>query len=61
MTLLCITYRNNKIFVHTFTLYNKTKIVSDYDQEIPLSQTADNPMTPRGRASKPSRDARKTN
>ena len=34
---------------------------SEYDQEIPQSQTADNPMAPRGRAAKPSRDTRKTN
>ena len=27
-----------------------SKIVSEYDQEIPQSQTADNPMAPRGRA-----------
>ena len=26
------------------------KIVSEYDQEIPQLQTADNPMVPRGRA-----------
>ena len=25
------------------------KIVSEYDQDIPQSQTADNPMAPRGR------------
>ena len=25
------------------------KIVSEYDQEIPESKTADNPMAPRGR------------
>ena len=25
-----------------------TKIVSEYDQEIPQSQTADNPVAPRG-------------
>ena len=31
--------------------YQKNKkIVSEYDQEIPQSQTADNPMAPRGRA-----------
>ena len=42
-----------------FTVY--TKIVSEYDQEIPQSQTADNPMAPRGRAAQPSRDTRKTN
>ena len=37
------------------------KIVSEYDKEIPQSQTADNPMAPRGRAAQPSRDTRKTN
>ena len=35
-----------------------TKIVSEYDQEIPQSQTADNPIAPqgkaRGRATQPS-------
>ena len=39
----------------------KAKIVSEYDQEIPQSQTADNPVASRGRAAQPSRDARKTN
>ena len=38
-----------------------SKIVSEYDQEIPQSQTADNPVAPRGRAAQPSRDIRKTN
>ena len=33
----------------------------EYDHEIPQSQTADNPMAPRGRATQPSRDTRKTN
>ena len=37
------------------------KIVREYDQEIPQSQTADNPVAPRGRAAQPSRDTRKTN
>ena len=37
------------------------KVVSEYDQEIPQSQTADNPMALRGRASQPSRDTRKAN
>ena len=37
------------------------KIVSEYDQEIPQSQTADNPVAPRGRAAQPSQDIRKTN
>ena len=32
------------------------QIVSEYDQEIPQSQTADNPVAPRGRAPQPSRD-----
>ena len=38
-----------------------SKIVSEYDQEIPQSQTADNPIAPRGRAAQPSRDTRKAN
>ena len=29
------------------------KIVSEYDQEIPQSQTAHNPVAPRGRAAQP--------
>ena len=37
------------------------KIVSEYDQEIPQSQTADKPVAPRGRAAQPSRDTRKIN
>ena len=37
------------------------KIVSEYDQEILQSQTADKPMPPRGRATQQSRDTRKTN
>ena len=36
------------------------KIVSEYDQEKPRSQTADNPVAPRGRAAQPSQDTRKT-
>ena len=40
---------------------NMTKIVIEYDQEIPQSQTADNPVAPRGRAAQPSQDTRKTN
>ena len=44
------------ILAHT----NK-KIVSEYDQEIPQSQTADKPLAPRVRAAQPSRNTRKTN
>ena len=39
--------------------YVGSKIVSEYDQEIPQSQTADNPVVPRGRAAQPSQDTRK--
>ena len=38
-----------------------SKIVSEYDQEIPQLQTADNPVAPRGRAAQPSRYTRKAN
>ena len=37
------------------------KKVSEYNQEIPQSQTADKPMAPQGRATQLSRDTRKTN
>ena len=37
------------------------RIVSEYDQEIPQSQTADNPVAPPGRAAEPSLDTRRTN
>ena len=43
------------------SLQKLLKIVSEYDQEIPQSQTAANPVAPRGRAAQPSRDTRKTN
>ena len=49
---------NFKVFAET--RYG-TKIVSEYDQEIPQSQTADNPVAQRGRAAQQSQDTRKTN
>ena len=55
------------IFAILFCLFTKcfdkrsAKIVSEYDQEIPQSQTADNTVAPRGRAVQTSRDTRKTN
>ena len=49
------------VLVETTKARKAAKIVSEYDQEIPQSQTADNPMAPRGRATQPSRDTRKTN
>ena len=48
-----------KILKNVYILLNLKK-VSEYDQEIQQSQTAD-PMAPRGRAAQPSRDTRKTN
>ena len=52
------TFSSNNVSEH---LLYSPKIVSEYDQEIPQSQTADNPMAPRVRATQPSRDTRKTN
>ena len=46
--------------VSSITYINGTKN-SEYDQEIPQSQTADNPVALRGRAAQPSRDTKKTN
>ena len=50
-----------KLLAFIFEKSSYAKIVSEYDQEIPQSQTADNPVAPRGRAAQPSRDTRKTN
>ena len=44
---------------HCYPMHSE--IVSEYDQEIPLSQTADKPMSLGGRATQQSRDTRKTN
>ena len=52
---------------NTFGGLNGNRLVSvatknsEYVQEIPQSQTADNPMAPQGRATQPSLDTRKTN
>ena len=43
------------------TYHLPLEIVSEYDQEIPQSQTEDSPVALRGRAAQPSRDTRKTN
>ena len=42
-------------------MYIESQIVSEFDQEIPQSKTADKPMTPRGRATQQPQDTRKTN
>ena len=47
--------------VLTIQSLENRKIVGEYDQEIPQSQTADNPVAPQGRAAQPSRDTRRTN
>ena len=52
---------SNSVFHYTNTAGVVIKIVSEYDQEIPQSQTADKPMVSRGRVTQPSRDTRKTN
>ena len=41
--------------------YSSSKIVSEYDQEIPQSQTADNPVAPQQEPLNHYRDTRKTN
>ena len=47
--------KNAKILgIELFFNYKRLKIVSEYDQEIPQSQTADNPMAWRGRATQTS-------
>ena len=48
-------------WLNSYLSQRKQNIVSEYDQEIPQSQTADNPVEQRGRATQPSQDTRKTN
>ena len=55
-----LSVRTKRYLLEIIKIY-LSKIVSEYDQEIPQSQTADNPLAPRGRAAQPSRDTRKTN
>ena len=60
-------YRHSELIVKyniclkTLMQQGISEIVSEYDQEIPQSQTTDNPVAPRGRAAQPSQDTRKTN
>ena len=54
LSLICTCKKGARSLIHL----NKN---SEYDQEIPQSQTADSPVAPRGRAAQPSRDTRKTN
>ena len=50
-----------QIFSVSLSFVSSSKIVSEYDQEIPQSQIADNPVAPQGRAAQPPRHTRKTN
>ena len=56
---VCVCGSLKHIEESAFSSYVSKK--SGYDQEIQQPQTADNPMAPRGRATQPSRDTRKTN
>ena len=49
--------------IYNFTLkqFAYLKIINEYDQEIPQSQTADKAVASWGRATQQSRDTRKTN
>ena len=47
-------------YILSSRIYNTVNIVSEYDQEIPQSQTTDKPMATRGRATQQLRDTRKT-
>ena len=66
MHILCvlITKKNTLFSMHYYAncaLERPLKIVSEYDKEIPQSQTAEKSMASRGRATQPQRDTRKTN
>ena len=53
-------YNHRSLKFDPYNTYMASKIVSEYDQEIPQLQTADNHVAPQGRAAQPSRDTRKT-
>ena len=52
--------RSQSHYSFTWKFIDWKKNVSEFDQEIPQSQTADKPMAPRGRATQQSRDTRMT-
>ena len=54
------TGREALLLIASSSSQDSDKNSSEYDQEIPQSQTVDNPMAPRGRAAQPLRDTRKT-
>ena len=54
--ILPLTYVPRNVAQYPLYSCSGWKIVSEYDQEIPQSQTADDPVAPRGRAPQPSRD-----
>ena len=53
-------HKIRNVIKETVDINKNTNIVSEYDQEIPQSQTAYIPMSPRGRAAQPSWDTRTT-
>ena len=60
---ICLTHKtviNCRYARHNRMVFT-IKIVNEYDQEIPQSQTVDNPAAPRGWAAQPPRDTRETN
>ena len=61
LAVFCFPFEPNIPEGPEYEKYQHYKKVSEYDQEIPQSQTADKPMSPRGRATQQSRDTRKTN
>ena len=58
---MTVIWMNGYVVANVVANENIPKIVNEYDQEIPQSQTADNPLAPPGRAAQPSQDTRKTN
>ena len=54
-------YLDDLLYIDSPYLELMVQIESENNQEIPQSQTADNPMAPRGRATEPSQYKRKSN
>ena len=61
LTTSSLVIRTRKKRSNDFSFIDILKKVSEYDQQIPQSQTVDKPMASRGRAAQQSQDAKKTN
>ena len=64
MSFLTTIWKNPKVsvmFINFFSSWGRSKVESEYDQEIPQLQSTAKPIAQRGRATQQSRDTRNSN